>query len=38
VFERHAVIPEDPVRLDAETIAANRDRWIDEWIAVMEQG
>jgi thiamine transport system substrate-binding protein len=37
VFATHAVIPGDPARLDAETIAANRDRWIDEWVAVMEQ-
>jgi thiamine transport system substrate-binding protein len=37
VFAAHAVIPEDPARLDAETIAANRDRWIDEWVAVMEE-
>jgi thiamine transport system substrate-binding protein len=31
VFERFAVVPEDPYMLDAETIAEGRDRWIDEW-------
>jgi thiamine transport system substrate-binding protein len=35
-FIDHTVIPEDPARLDPETIAENRDRWIDEWVAVME--
>jgi thiamine transport system substrate-binding protein len=38
VFSEHAVIPDDPARLDPGTIAQNRDRWIDEWIEVMEQG
>jgi thiamine transport system substrate-binding protein len=31
VFERFAVVPDDPYMLDAETIAAGRDTWIDEW-------
>jgi thiamine transport system substrate-binding protein len=35
-FVEHTVIPEDPARLDPATIAENRDRWIDEWVAVME--
>ena len=35
-FQDHAVIPEDPARFDASYIAKNRDRWIDEWIEVME--
>jgi thiamine transport system substrate-binding protein len=35
-FVDHTVIPDDPARLDPETIAENRDRWIDEWVAVME--
>lgn len=35
-FAEHAVIPTNPSRLDAEFIAQNRDRWIDEWIEVME--
>ena len=35
-FVEHTVIPESPTRLSPERIAENRDRWIDEWIAVME--
>lgn len=35
-FVEHTVIPENPTRLDPAVIADNRDRWIDEWIAVME--
>ncbi len=35
-FIDHAVIPENPSRLSAAYIAENRDRWIDEWIQVME--
>jgi thiamine transport system substrate-binding protein len=35
-FVDHTIIPESPARLDAATIAENRDRWIDEWVAVME--
>ncbi len=35
-FVDHTVIPDDPTDLDADLIAENRDRWIDEWIAVME--
>jgi thiamine transport system substrate-binding protein len=35
-FVDHTIIPEDPARLDPATIAENRDRWIDEWVAVME--
>lgn len=35
-FVEHTVIPENPTRLDPAVIAENRDRWIDEWIAVME--
>ena len=35
-FVDHTVIPEDPARLDAAQVAENRERWIDEWIAVME--
>jgi thiamine transport system substrate-binding protein len=34
-FVDHTVIPDDPADLDADTIAENRDRWIDEWISVM---
>jgi len=35
-FLDHTVIPDDPADLDADIIAENRDRWIDEWISVME--
>lgn len=35
-FVEHTAVPPDPARVDPETIAANRDRWIDEWVAVME--
>ena len=35
-FVDHTTIPADPARLDTAEIAENRDRWIDEWIAVME--
>ena len=35
-FVDHTTIPASPTRLDPTTIAENRDRWIDEWIAVME--
>ncbi len=35
-FVEHTTIPESPTRLGSDEIAENRDRWIDEWIAVME--
>ena len=35
-FIEHTTIPESPARLSADEIAENRDRWIDEWIGVME--
>jgi thiamine transport system substrate-binding protein len=35
-FVENTTIPADPARLDPATIADNRDRWIDEWVAVME--
>jgi len=35
-FVDHTIIPDDPTELDPDLIAENRDRWIDEWIAVME--
>ncbi len=34
-FIEHTVIPAAPTRFAASYIAENRDRWIDEWIAVM---
>lgn len=35
-FVEHTTIPESPTRLAADYIAENRDRWIDEWVGVME--
>lgn len=35
-FVDHTVIPDDATDLDADYISDNRDRWIDEWLAVME--
>jgi thiamine transport system substrate-binding protein len=35
-FIEHTTIPDSPARLPADEIAENRDRWIDEWIGVME--
>lgn len=35
-FVDYTVIPDAPARLDPSYIAENRDRWIDEWIGVME--
>lgn len=36
-FVEHTTIPTDPIRLDPEMIAKNRDRWINQWIALMER-
>lgn len=35
-FVEHTVVPADPARFEAAIIAENRDRWIDEWVALME--
>jgi thiamine transport system substrate-binding protein len=35
-FVEHTVIPADPARLEPGIIAENRDRWIAEWVALME--
>lgn len=35
-FLNYTIVPQDPARFDAAYIAENRDRWIDEWIEVME--
>ena len=35
-FIDHTIVPSDPARLDAATIAQNRDRWISEWVELME--
>ncbi len=34
-FVRWAVVPEHPLQLPAATIGRNRDRWIQEWTAVV---
>ena len=34
VFERFAVKAVDPLRLDPDEIAANRDRWTEQWRAI----
>ncbi len=35
-FVEHTVIPAEPTKFAASYIAENRDRWINEWIQVME--
>lgn len=35
-FVEHTTIPANPTRFEASYIAENRDRWITEWIEVME--
>lgn len=35
-FVEHTVIPESPTRFSGSYIAENRDRWLAEWIRVME--
>jgi thiamine transport system substrate-binding protein len=34
-FEEHAIVPPHPLSLPAEEIAANRDRWVDEWTEIV---
>ncbi|HEX9847273.1 MAG TPA: thiamine ABC transporter substrate-binding protein, partial [Acidimicrobiia bacterium] len=36
-FVDHTIIPESPTRFSASEIDENRERWINEWIAVMER-
>lgn len=36
IWAEHTVLPDDPARVDIADIDANRGRWIDEWIAVLE--
>ncbi len=35
VFVKYAAIPEEPVYLDSETIAAYREEWIEAWVNVV---
>jgi thiamine transport system substrate-binding protein len=34
-FRKYAVVPASPLRLDPETIEANRDEWVDEWTRIV---
>jgi thiamine transport system substrate-binding protein len=34
-FEEHAVVPSDPLDLPPDEIEANRERWVDEWTAIV---
>jgi thiamine transport system substrate-binding protein len=36
LFLEHTTLPEAPARLDPVVIAANREGWIREWVALME--
>ena len=36
VFESNTIVPDTSTRFTPETIAANRDVWIDQWVAIME--
>lgn len=36
VFLENTTVPETSARLAPEAIALNRDRWIDEWVSIME--
>lgn len=36
-FVAYTILPESPAQLDPDEIAANRERWIQEWVAVMER-
>jgi thiamine transport system substrate-binding protein len=35
VFRVFAELPDDPAQMDPATIAANRDRWIEEWTQIV---
>ena len=34
-FVEHAIVPAEPLSLPADEVAANRDRWVDEWTAIV---
>lgn len=36
IFATHTVLPANPTRFVADHISSNRERWINEWLAVME--
>jgi len=35
-FVENTLVPAAPLRVDPETIDANRERWIDEWVEIFE--
>jgi thiamine transport system substrate-binding protein len=35
IFEKFAVVPDDPLTLDPELIGENRDQWIKEWTDIV---
>ncbi|HHV55247.1 MAG TPA: thiamine ABC transporter substrate-binding protein [Firmicutes bacterium] len=37
-FARYAVVPAKPVRLPADKVAANRERWLREWASLIRTG
>ncbi|HEY5890813.1 MAG TPA: thiamine ABC transporter substrate-binding protein, partial [Acidimicrobiia bacterium] len=37
-FIDYTVIPGSPAQMEPSRIAANRERWIQQWVAVMEDG
>jgi thiamine transport system substrate-binding protein len=37
VFREYTVVPDMPTRFETARIAEGRERWIDQWIAVMER-
>jgi thiamine transport system substrate-binding protein len=34
-FEKHAVVPRDPLDLSPSKIDANREEWLDEWLRIV---
>jgi thiamine transport system substrate-binding protein len=34
-FEQHAIVPDDPLRMEPERIAEQRDVWIDQWTKIV---
>ncbi len=36
VFAQFTVLPDKPTRFDTDLISSNRERWINEWVTLME--
>lgn len=36
-FAEHTVVPQSPTQMDPHLIAANRENWIQQWAAVMDE-